>query len=123
MVLEEGGSGNSSGVFVGAFDGTYLTTTGIRGLTGLRGIYSKKDDEFVGAGGTDTIVEAGESYTFHVQKTDGGLTISVTGKDGTDESYTYKYNSSLQFKDQGSATPVRYGFAVTSATAAIRNMV
>lgn len=125
VVLEEGKSSTSSGVFVGAFDGTYLTTIGIRGLTGLRGIYSKKDTEYVGAGGTNTTVTAGETYTFHVQKTDDGLTISVTGKDGTDESYTYKYNSSsvLQFKDQGSATPVRYGFAVTSATAAIRNMV
>ena len=125
VVLEEGKTSTSSGIFAGAFDGTYLATIGIRGLTGLRGIYSKNTTELVGAGGTNATVEAGATYTFHMQKTAEGFTISVTGEDGTDESYTYKYGDSkvLLFQNQGADTPVWYGFAVTSATAAIRNMV
>ena len=41
VVIEAGTTSSSSGVFMGAFDGTYMTTIALRGKTGIRGVLQK----------------------------------------------------------------------------------
>ena len=59
IAIEKGSTSTSSGVFFGAFDGTCMTTLGIRGMNQIRGIYSKNESEHVGAGGPNTSMEQG----------------------------------------------------------------
>ena len=125
VVIEAGTTSSSSGVFMGAFDGTYMTTIALRGKTGIRGVLSKKSTEYVGASGPNKTIEEGTKVTFKVQKTENGFLVSATDGKDLNEEYTYKYNSSsvLQFKENGADTECQYGFGFANVTAAITNMI
>lgn len=125
IVLKAGTTSTSSGVFFGAFDEEYLTTVGIRGKTGLRGILSKTTTELVGAGGPNQTIEDGEKVTFTARKTDGGLLVTYKTKSAGESSYTFKYDDgkNLLFKEDKADTECYYGFALASGTAVITNMM
>jgi pectin methylesterase-like acyl-CoA thioesterase/pectate lyase len=118
------GTGNSSGVFFGAFDGTYIATLGVRGLTGLRGIFSKSSTELAGAGGINTTVKEEQTVTFTAKKTDKGLIITATPSGGETQTQTISYSSSsyLLLKEKGESQVISYGFILSNVTATIQNM-
>ncbi len=124
VVLKSGTTSTSSGVFFGAFDESYLTTTGIRGKTGIRGILSKSSSELVGASGPNQTITEGEKVTFSVSKAESGLLITYKPETGEESSYTFKYNDSknLLFKDNEADTECYYGFAFASGTFEVTNM-
>ncbi len=125
VVLKAGTTSTSSGVFFGAFDEEYLTTVGIRGKTGLRGILSKTTSEMVGAGGPNQTIVDGEKVSFTARKTDGGLFVTYKTKSAGESSYTFKYDDgkNLLFKESKADTDCYYGFALASGTAVITNMM
>lgn len=125
VVLESCGSSNSNGIFVGAFDGTYIATVAIRNKTGLKGIYSKSASDMAGSTSkVDNTIEAGEKVSFTIEKTDAGLNVSYLTKSGASATMTYPYGSSSYplLSADGAGANLYYGIAMANATAVITNM-
>lgn len=118
-------SGNTSGVFFGAFNDTYIATLGLRNSTNLRGIYSKKTTDMAGAGGVNASITAGTTVHFKAERTEDGFIVTATPKGCDTYTMKFPYNNSgyLLFQKNGKATPVSYGFIVSNATVTITNML
>ncbi len=119
------GSGNSYGLFLGAFDENYAALAGIRNKTNIRGLYSKSAKDMLGAGQVNQTMTAGETLHLTAYKTSDYFYIE-TSCEADDLTYTstYKYNSSsfLLFNSDGSDTEVYYGLVAAGVTATVTNL-
>ena len=123
ITINECGSSNSNGIFFGAFNKDYIVTAGIRKSNQLKMIYSKSSSELAGAAsGIDSTIPAGTVVTFTMEKTDDGLIITVTPKDGETKTATYPYEKNELFKTNVKNTAVSYGFVLAGVKATIQNM-
>ena len=123
ITINECGSSNSNGIFFGAFNKDYIVTAGIRKSDQLKMIYSKSSSELAGAAsGIDSTIPAGTVVTFTMEKTDAGLVITVTPKDGETKTATYPYDKNELFKTNVKNTAVSYGFVLAGVKVTIQNM-
>lgn len=123
ITINECGSSTSNGIFFGAFNKDYIVTAGIRKSDQLKMIYSKSSSELAGAAsGIDSTIPAGTVITFTMEKTDAGLVITVTPKDGETKTATYPYDKNELFKTNVKNTVVSYGFVLAGVKATIQNM-
>lgn len=123
VIINDGGSSSSNGVFFGAFNGQYIATAGIRKGTELKAILSKSETELAGAA-SDIAgnAEVGTVITFTAEKKDDRFVITVTPKNGETQTAEYQYTKTMLFAENGKDTAVSYGFVFSGVKATVKNM-
>ena len=117
VTVTDCGGSSAYGIFLGAYDlsAQRIAVAGIRNSTNLRCVFSNpNNDYYLGAGGFNETIRAGETVHIQAVKTADRLSVTMT-TDGGGE-----YTADLPYTNSENC---QLGFVVANAAATVTNMV
>lgn len=117
LAISQSGGSSAYGIFLGAYDlsAQRIAVAGIRNSTNLRCVYSNpNNDYYLGAGGFNETIRAGETVHIQAVKTADRLSVTMTTDGGGEYTADLPYTNSKN---------CQLGFVVANAAATVTNMV